>query len=56
MIQRGFDIPDQHAIHGISIDNLMNSFPDVIGKAKAVNDFKSGPGGITNVESLSLYV
>ena len=32
MIQRVFDIPDQHAVHGISIDNLINSFPDVIGK------------------------
>ena len=39
MIQRVFDIPDQHAMHGISIDNLMNSFPDVIGKAKAVSTF-----------------
>lgn len=39
MIQRVFDIPDQHAMHGISIDNLINSFPDVIGKAKAVSTF-----------------
>lgn len=39
MIQRVFDIPDQHAMHGISIDNLMNSFPDIIGKAKAVSTF-----------------
>ena len=39
MVERAFNMPNQHAVHGISIDNLMNSFPDVIGKAKAVSTF-----------------
>ena len=39
MVERVFNMPNQHAMHGISIDNLVNKFPDVIGKAKAVSTF-----------------
>ena len=39
MVERAFNMPNQHAVHGISIDNLMNSFPDVIGKAKSISTF-----------------
>ena len=34
MVERVFNMPNQHAMHGISIDNLINSFPDVIVKQK----------------------
>jgi len=39
MVERTFNIPNQHAVHGISINNLLNNFPDVIGRAKAVSTF-----------------
>ena len=48
MMQRVFEMPNQNAFHGISIENLTELLPKAIGRAKTISTFNYLERGMTD--------